>query len=71
MSSAYELVNRHVAAALAEATQNSVPPETIASNLITEAVRILKRNRSPSDIASELNFAIDNIKERDYEFMRP
>jgi hypothetical protein len=71
MLSAYELVHRHVAAALAEAAQHSMPPEIVASNLITEAIRILKECRSPADIASELNFAIDNIEERDYEFMRP
>ena len=71
MASAYELVNRHVEALLAEAAASSVAPETVASNLITEAVRILKQHRAPADIASELTFAIENIEERDYEFMRP
>jgi len=71
MISAYQLVNRHVEAALAEAASHDIPPDTIASNLITEAVRIMKRHRNHADIAAELTFAIENIEERDYEFMRP
>ena len=71
MASPYQLVHDHVEAALREADALSIPPETVASNLITEAVRILKAHRSPADIASELSFVIDNLEERDYEFMRP
>lgn len=71
MVSAYQLVDRHVTAALEEAQQHSIPQETVASNLISAAVRILKQHRSAEDIASELSFAIENIEERDYEFMRP
>lgn len=69
--SAWEMVNRHVEAALAEATTTGVPAETVASNLITEAVRILKASRPPQDIRAELQFAIENLEDRDYEFMRP
>lgn len=71
MTSPYELVHRHVEAALAEAATASVPPQTVASNLLTEAIRIMKSGRSLDDIRSELQFAIDNLVERDYEFMRP
>jgi hypothetical protein len=71
MVSPYELVSRHVAAALEEAASHAIPPETIASNLIGEAVRILKQHRRLDDIRSELNFVIDNLEDRDYEFMRP
>lgn len=71
MVSPYELVNRHVAAALEEAAQHAIPVETIASNLIGEAVRLLKQNRTADDIRSELSFVMENIEERDYEFMRP
>jgi hypothetical protein len=69
--SAWELVNRHVEAALAEAASAGVPTETVASNLITEAVRVLKTRRSLDDIRSELQFVIENLEDRDYEFMRP
>lgn len=69
--SAWEMVNRHVEAALAEGASTGVPAETVASNLITEAVRILKLSRPLPDIRAELQFAIDNLEDRDYEFMRP
>jgi len=69
--SAWEMVNRHVEAALAEAVTTGIPAETIASNLITEAVRILKASRPIEDIRAELLFAIENLEDRDYEFMRP
>jgi hypothetical protein len=69
--SAWEMVNRHVEAALAEAATTGVPAETVASNLITEAVRILKTSRPLQDIRAELQFAIENLEDRDYEFMRP
>lgn len=71
MVSPYEIVSRHIAAALAEAARHAIPAETIASNLIGEAVRILKQHRSSDDIRSELSFAIDNIDQQDYAFLRP
>jgi len=71
MTTPYELVSRHVAALLEDAAAASMPPETVAGTLITEAVRILKQHRRPEDIRSELLFVIDNLEERDYEFMRP
>lgn len=71
MTTPYELVAKHVEALLQEAAGASIPPETVAGTLIGEAVRILKEHRKPEDIRSELMFVIDNIEERDYEFMRP
>ncbi|HEX6959104.1 MAG TPA: hypothetical protein VF194_14065 [Ferrovibrio sp.] len=70
-ASPYELVSRHVAALLEDGARAAIPPETIAGTLITEAVRVLKRHRTLDDIRSELMFVIDNLEERDYEFMRP
>lgn len=69
--SAYQLVNKHVEAALAEAKAAGMAPETIASNLLAEAVRILKQHRPLDNVRSELQFAIENLEDRDYEFMRP
>ena len=71
MSTPYELVSQHVTALLQDAAAASIPPETIAGTLLGEAVRILKEHRKPDDIKSELLFVIDNLEERDYEFMRP
>lgn len=69
--SAYQLVNRHVQAALAEAAQATIAPDVVATNLLAEAVRILKEQRKPEDVRSALQFAIDNLEDRDWEFMRP
>jgi hypothetical protein len=69
--STWEIVNRHVEAILAEALTTGIPPETVASTLITEAIRILKTRRPLNDIRAELQFAIENLADRDYEFMRP
>lgn len=69
--SAYELVHRHVEAALAEAATVALAPETVAATLIAEAVQILKRHRTVDDIRNELQFVIENLEDRDYEFMRP
>jgi len=71
MSTPYELVAKHVAALMDEAEVASIPPETVAGTLIGEAVRILKQHRKPDDIRSELMFVIENLEDRDYEFMRP
>ena len=71
MTTPYELVAKHVEALLQEAMTVAIPPETVASTLIGEAVRILKEHRKPDDIRSELLFVIENLEDRDYEFMRP
>ncbi|MBS4046467.1 MAG: hypothetical protein ACK4Z4_01520 [Ferrovibrio sp.] len=67
----WEMVNRHVEAVLAEASTKGIPPEAVASILIAEAIRILKTRRPVDDIRAELQFAIENLTDRDYEFMRP
>lgn len=71
MVSPYELVNKHVEAALMDAAQYGIPPETVAGNLLAEAVRVLKLHRPLADVRSELMFAMDNIEEQDFTFMRP
>lgn len=71
MTSSYEIAHRHLEAALAEGGRHGVPPDTMAGILISDAVRVLKSCRSLEDIKSELAFVIDNLEDRDYEFMRP
>ncbi len=69
--SAYQLVNKHVEAALAEAGSTGIAPETVAGNLLAEAVRLLKQHQPLDNVRSQLQFAIENLEDRDYEFMRP
>lgn len=70
--SAYQLVSRHVEAALAEATGRSIEDDVVARCLLSEAVRIFKRRRSDPDIAAELTGLADNLDEGNpLVFMRP
>lgn len=71
MISPYQLVSRHVEAAVAEAAAASIPSDVVASNLLAEAVRLLRETRSVQDVRSALAFAMDNVEEQDFSFMRP
>lgn len=66
------LVARHVEAALAEAAGHSVSSDVVARCLLSEAIRIFRRERSMADIAAELTAAIDNLDEdAPLAFIRP
>lgn len=70
--SVYEMVSRHVEAALAEAVGRSIDDDVVARCLLSEAVRIFKRHRSDQDIAAELTGLADNLDEDNpLVFMRP
>ncbi len=70
--SSYELVSRHVEAALAEATTRSISSDVVARCLLSEAIRLFKKDRSNDDIAAELTAAADNLDEdAPLAFIRP
>jgi hypothetical protein len=70
--SPYQLVSRHIEAALTEAAGHSIDADVVARCLLSEAVRIFQRNRSNDDIASELVGLADNLDEdTPLVFMRP
>ncbi len=70
--SAYQLVARHVEAALAEAAAQSIDSDVVARCLLSEAVRLFKQKRSNDDIAAELTGLADNLDEDNpLVFMRP
>lgn len=71
MTSPYELVHHHVEAALADAAQHKIAADTVASSLLVEAIRLMKAQRPLDDVKSQLLFAIENLEDRDYSFMRP
>lgn len=71
MSSLYEIVSPHVQAALRDGASAAYPPEAVASTLLGEVVRLLKQHRPLADARAELQFAIENLEDRDYTFMRP
>jgi hypothetical protein len=70
--SAYQMVSRHVQAALAEASDRSVSDDVVARCLLSEAIRLFKASRSTGDIAAELIAAADNLDDDSpLVFMRP
>ena len=70
--STHQLVARHVAAALQEATDRQIAEDVVARCLLSEAIRLFKKGRSNDDIAAELTAAADNLDEdTPLVFMRP
>jgi hypothetical protein len=70
--SSYELVCRHVRAALEEAASHSISSDVVARCFLSEAIRLFKQNRSNDDIAAELAAAADNLDEdAPLSFIRP
>jgi hypothetical protein len=70
--STHQLVARHVAAALREATDRQIADDVVARCLLSEAIRLFKQSRSNDDIAAELTAAADNLDEdTPLVFMRP
>lgn len=71
--STYQMVSKHVEAALAEAAAQKIESEVVARYLLSEAVRVFKQaNRSDKDIAAELVGLAENLEDDPtYAFMRP
>ena len=70
--STYQLVARHVEAALAEAAGRKIGEDVVARCLLSEAIRLFKQGRSNEDIAAELVAAADNLDDDSpLVFMRP
>jgi hypothetical protein len=70
--STYDLVARHVAAALEEAGEKSIASDVVARCLLSEAIRLFRQDRSIEDIAAELTAAVDNLDEdAPLAFIRP
>ncbi len=72
MSEQNEIVQRHVAAMMAEADEKNVPSDLIGRALLNEVLDIYRRSRGNDDISSELHFVADNLDpDTDFTFMRP
>ena len=70
--STYDLVARHVAAALKEADAQSIASDVVARCLLSEAIRLFKLGRANDDIAAELTAAAENLDDDSpLVFMRP
>jgi hypothetical protein len=70
--SPYQLVSKHIQAALDEASAQSISDDVVARCLLSEAIRLFKTKRSNEDIAAELTGAADNLDDdTPFVFMRP
>jgi hypothetical protein len=68
----YDLVARHVAAALEEAAAQSISSDVVARCLLSEAIRLFRQDRPIDDIAAELTAAAENLDEDEpLAFIRP
>ena len=72
MPTPFEIVRRHVDAALTEAAANGIAADQIGRTLLDVAAEVLSRDRSPQEVADEMTFIARNIAdEEDHSFMRP
>jgi hypothetical protein len=72
VSDASSLVDRHVAALLADADTAGVSNDVLGRQLLHRVVEIWRRERSADDVAQELRFTADSLDpDTDFEFMRP
>lgn len=71
--SPYQLVAKHVEAALAEAASSSIDRDVVGRALMGEAIRLFRSaGRSNADIASELTASAENLDDDEpMAFMRP
>ena len=66
------LVNSHIEQLLASTSENGIPEDLVGRLLVSAAIGIWRNSRSVEDIASELEFAIENLDpDTEYAFMRP
>lgn len=72
MASAHEIAGRHMLAALAEGAIYQIPGDVIGRAFLQCVLDIYRKTRGLADIASELQFHIDNLDpDSDQIFIRP
>lgn len=72
MTTAREIVEKHVKAALEEAADIGHPRDSVARVLFDEVIKLYRMDRQPDDIAGELMAAAENMDAGDgIAFMRP
>ena len=69
--SVYSIARTHVDAAVAEAAAAHLVTGDCLHALLVTVVEALKKERGVADTRQALEFQMDNLEDRDYEFMRP
>ncbi len=71
-SSDRKFVNSHLEVLFQEAKQQAIPEDVVGRLLVSAAIGVWRNNRTIEDIASELNFIVENLDtDQQYPFMRP
>ncbi len=67
-----DLVQKHFHALLEAGDAAGIPRDVIGRLLLGELTALWLKTRTVEDVASELQFTLENLDpDRDYEFMRP
>lgn len=69
--SVYTIARTHVDAAIAEAAAARLTTGDCLHALLVTVVEALKTERGIADTRRALEFQMNNLEDRDYEFMRP
>lgn len=69
--SVYAIARTHVDAAVADAAAARLPTGDCLHALLVSVVEALKKERGVEDTRRALDFQLNNLDDRDYEFMRP
>lgn len=72
MTTAREIVNSHISAALAAARAERVSIDAVARIMFEKVLQIWREERTAEDIKAELIAAADHLDpDEDFTFMRP
>ena len=67
-----EIVGRHLDALMAEVRDKGIGTDNVGRLLLQAVVELWMQERNIEDIASELEFAAENLDpDNEFEFMRP
>lgn len=72
MTTARDIIEPHIEAALAEAAEKQISTDAMARIMFEQALRIWRETRTPEDIRTEILEAADHLDpDEDFGFMRP
>ncbi|MEP2830203.1 hypothetical protein [Parvibaculum sp.] len=72
MTTARDIIEPHIEAALAEAAEKKISADAMARIMFEKVLHIWREARAPEDIKAELMEAADHLDpDEDFMFMRP
>lgn len=72
MTSARDIVTKHVEAMMADANAEQIPGDVLGRIMFEQVLRIWRESRTLEDIRTELETSIEHLDpDEDFAFMRP